>query len=239
MPKPGRGNSLAPMRSDPTLWGAVDAYWERHLLPGDPVLDAALADARAAGLPAADVSPSQGRLLQLLARSHGARRILELGTLAGYSTIWLARALPPGGRLVTLEREPAHAAVARANLERAGVADRVELRVGPALETLPQLAGERFDLAFLDADKASTDLYLERVLELLRPGGLLIADNVVRGGAVAAPGPGDPSTEGIRRFASRLAAEPRLEATAIQTVGAKGHDGFVLALLSEDGLSRS
>jgi predicted O-methyltransferase YrrM len=151
----------------------------------------------------------------------------------GYSTIWLARALPPGGRLVTLERDPAHAAVARANLERAGLADRVELRVGPALETLPRLAGERFDLAFLDADKAATDAYLAWALELLRPGGLLIADNVVRGGAVIDPGPGDPSTEGIRRFAERLAAEPRLEATAIQTVGAKGHDGFVLALVCD------
>jgi predicted O-methyltransferase YrrM len=227
------GNSLAPMHSDQARWSAVDAWWEQRLLPADPVLDAVLADARAAGLPPADVSPSQGRLLHLLARSHGARRILELGTLAGYSTIWLARALPAGGRLVTLERDPAHAAVARGNLERARLADRVELHVGPALETLPQLAGEPFDLAFLDADKASTDLYLDRVLELLRPGGLIVADNVVRGGAVADPGSGDPSTEGIRRFAARLAAEPRLEATAIQTVGAKGHDGFVLALLSD------
>jgi predicted O-methyltransferase YrrM len=221
------------MDSDQARWSAVDAWWEQWLLPRDPVLDAALADARAAGLPAADVSPSQGGLLALLARSHGARRILELGTLAGYSTIWLARALAPGGRLVTLERDPAHAAVARANLERAGLADRVELHVGPALETLPRLAGDPFDLAFLDADKASTDVYLDHVLELLRPGALIVADNVVRGGAVADPGPGDPSTEGIRRFAARLQAEPRLEATAIQTVGAKGHDGFVLALLSD------
>ena len=221
------------MHPDQARWSAVDAWWEERLLPADPVLDAALADARAAGLPPADVSPSQGRLLQLLARSHGARRILELGTLAGYSTIWLARALPPGGRLVTLERDPAHAAVARGNLERAGLADRVELRVGPALETLPQLAaGGPFDLAFLDADKASTDLYLDQVLELLRPGALIVADNVVRGGAVADPGPGDPSTEGIRRFAARLAAEPRVDATAIQTVGSKGHDGFVLALVA-------
>jgi predicted O-methyltransferase YrrM len=220
------------MESGEVRWSAVDAWWEQRLLTPDPVLDAALADARAAGLPAADVSPSQGRLLQLLARSHGARRILELGTLAGYSTIWLARALPPGGRLVTLEREPGHAAVARANLERAGLEDRVDLRVGPALETLPLLAGERFDLAFLDADKAATDAYLTWALDLLRPGGLLIADNVVRGGAVIDPGPGDPSTEGIRRFAARLAAEPRLEATMIQTVGAKGHDGFVLALVA-------
>ena len=221
------------MHPDQARWSAVDAWWEERLLPADPVLDAALADARAAGLPPADVSPSQGRLLQLLARSHGARRILELGTLAGYSTIWLARALPPGGRLVTLERDPAHAAVARGNLERAGLADRVELRVGPALETLPQLAaGDSFDLAFLDADKASTDLYLDQVLELLRPGALIVADNVVRGGAVADPGPGDPSTEGIRRFAARLAAEPRVDATAIQTVGSKGHDGFVLALVA-------
>jgi predicted O-methyltransferase YrrM len=215
-----------------TRWSAVDAWWAQRLLAPDPVLDAALADARAAGLPAADVSPSQGRLLQLLARSHGAQRILELGTLAGYSTIWLARALGPGGRLVTLEREPAYAAVARANLERAGLSDRVELRVGPALETLPLLAGERFDLAFLDADKAASDAYLPWMLELLRPGGLLIADNVVRAGAVIDPGPADASTEGIRRFAARLAAEPRVEATAIQTVGAKGHDGFVLALVS-------
>jgi predicted O-methyltransferase YrrM len=224
--------TLAPMHSDQSLWSAVDAFWERHLLADDAVLDAALADARAAGLPAAEVSPSQGRLLYLLARSHGARRILELGTLAGYSTIWLARALPPDGRVVTLEREPAHAAVARANLERARLADRVELHVGPALETLPRLEGERFDLAFLDADKASADADLDQVLELLRPGGMLIADNVVRGGSVIGSGPGDPSTEGIRRLAARLAAEPRLEATAIQTVGAKGHDGFVLALLS-------
>jgi predicted O-methyltransferase YrrM len=227
------------MDADQSRWNAVDAWWERQLLPPDPVLDAALADARAAGLPPADVSPSQGRLLQLLARSHGARRILELGTLAGYSTIWLARALPAGGRLVTLERDPAHAAVARANLARAGLADRVDVRVGPALETLPHLRGEPFDLAFLDADKAATDAYFEWALALLRPGGLLIADNVVRGGAVLDGADGDRSSEGIRRFAARLAAEPRVESTAIQTVGVKGHDGFVLALVDDDGLSRS
>ena len=200
------------MHPDQARWSAVDAWWEERLLPADPVLDAALADARAAGLPPADVSPSQGRLLQLLARSHGARRILELGTLAGYSTIWLARALPPGGRLVTLERDPAHAAVARGNLERAGLADRVELRVGPALETLPQLAGEPFDLAFLDADKASTDLYLEHVLGLLRPGALIVADNVVRGGAVADPGPRRREHRGhppLRRPPGRRAARGR------------------------------
>jgi predicted O-methyltransferase YrrM len=208
-------------------WEAVDRYLAEHLAPGDPVLDAALAASEAAGLPPASVSPLQGRLLELVARLCSARAILEIGTLGGYSTIWLARALPPDGRLVTLEADARHARVARANLAHAGLAALVEVVEGPALETLPRLEGP-FDLVFIDADKERSVDYLGLALERSRPGTLIVADNVVRGGAVADPARDDPRVQGVRRFFELAAAEPRLEATAIQTVGAKGWDGFAL-----------
>jgi predicted O-methyltransferase YrrM len=205
----------------------VDRYVTALLVRPDAALEAAHEASAAAGLPAHDVSAPQGKLLELLAKAIGARAILELGTLGGYSTIWLARALPPGGRLVTLEVEPRYAEVARTNLARAGLAGVVEVRVGPALETLPQLEGP-FDLIFLDADKAESPDYLEWALRLSRPGTLIVADNVVRGGAVADAASDDPRVRGIRRFNELVAAEPRLEATVIQTVGSKGWDGFAL-----------
>lgn len=218
-------------------WTAVDRYFADLLLPADPMLEAALAASDAAGLPPHNVSPSQGKLLMLLARLQGARRILEIGTLGGYSTIWLARALPAGGRLVTLEADATHLEVARANIARAGLADLVELRLGPALETLPRLAAEGrapFDLIFIDADKPNNPDYLAWALRLARRGSLIIADNVVRNGAVIDAASGDPNVRGVRRFNARLAAEPRVSATAVQTVGSKGYDGFVLALVTAD-----
>jgi len=218
-------------------WTAVDEYIGGLLLQPDPALDAALTDSAAAGLPPINVSPAQGKLLQLLARLQGARAILEIGTLAGYSTIWLARALPPGGRLITLEAEPKHAEVARANIARAGLSDVVELRLGQALETLPRLAAEGrgpFDLIFIDADKQSTAEYFAWALRLARRGSLIMVDNVVRNGAVADADSADPSIQGIRRFNEVLAAEGRVSATAIQTVGSKGYDGFALALVTAD-----
>ena len=221
------------MSGDPR-WDRVDAYYQGLLAPGDPVLEQALAEANRAGLPAISVSPLQGRLLEVLGRALGARRILEVGTLAGYSTIWLARALPPDGRLVTLELEERHAAVARANLDHAGLGDRVEVRVGPADASLRALVAEGagpFDLVFIDADKDGYATYLERALELTRPGSLIIADNVVRGGEVADPGSREQNVAGVRRFNERLAAEPRLAATAVQTVGVKGYDGFAIAVV--------
>ncbi|HEX4837786.1 MAG TPA: O-methyltransferase [Solirubrobacteraceae bacterium] len=221
------------------LWTAVDRYICDHLLREDPVLDAALRASDAAGLPPIAITPNQGRLLELLVRVHGARRILELGTLGAYSTIWLARALPADGRLVTLEANPHYAEVARANIANAGLADVVQLRVGPALQTLPELAGEGapFDLIFIDADKQNNPGYLEWSLKLSRPGTLIVADNVVRGGAIldaeaSDPRLGDGGVQGVRRFYELLGAEPRLSATAIQTVGAKGYDGFALALVA-------
>ncbi|MCW2995870.1 MAG: O-methyltransferase family 3 [Conexibacter sp.] len=213
-----------------STWDAVDTYINAQLVGEDPILDAALARAAAAGLPAHDVAPNQGKLLHLLARISGARTILELGTLAGYSTIWLARALPEGGRLVTLEAEPAYAEVARANLEDAGLADRVEVRVGAALETLPRLEGP-FDLVFLDADKQRNPEYLEWALRLTRPGSLIVADNVVRDGELANAASEDPRVQGIRRFTELLGAASNVTATAVQTVGSKGWDGFALALV--------
>ena len=215
-------------------WVAVDRYITDLLVRPDPALDAALAASDAAGLPAINVAPNHGKLLHLLARVQGARSILEIGTLGGYSTIWLARALPPDGRLVTLELDAGYAEVARANLERAGVAERVDLRVGPALESLERLDAEGagpFDLIFVDADKASNDHYLRWALRLSRPGTLIVADNVVRAGAVAEPDSADPQVQGIRRMNDLIAGEPRLTATAIQTVGAKGYDGFALMLV--------
>ncbi|HLX95245.1 MAG TPA: O-methyltransferase [Verrucomicrobiae bacterium] len=217
-------------------WTAVDRYLAGLLGPPDPVLDAALADSAAAGLPAINVSPTQGRLLQLLARMQGTRNILEIGTLGGYSTIWLAQALPTGGRLITLEFDPKHAEAARANLARAGLTAVVELRVGRALDTLPQLAAEGrgpFDLIFIDADKPGTADYFVWALKLSRRGSVIIVDNVVRKGAVADAASDDPNVQGMRRFLDVLAAEKRVNATVIQTVGSKGYDGFALALVTE------
>ena len=215
-------------------WSAVDRFITDLLVPADPALDAALSDSVAAGLPAISVSPNQGKFLHLLARLRGAHSILEIGTLGGYSTIWLARALPEGGRLITLEAEPKHAEIARANIARAGLTDVVELRLGLALETLPGIASEGvgpFDLVFIDADKVSTADYFTWALKLARRGSLIIVDNVVRKGAVADASSTDPDVQGVRRFYEVLAAEPRVSATAIQTVGSKGYDGFALALV--------
>jgi predicted O-methyltransferase YrrM len=219
-------------------WSAVDSYLDEQLVGPDPELEAALAASAAAGLPAISVTPSQGKLLQLLARSIGARRILEVGTLGAYSTIWLARALPADGRLVTLEASSQYADVARANIARAGLSDAVDLRVGAALETLPQLHAEGwdFDLVFIDADKRHTPEYFTWALELTHPGSMIIADNVIRDGAVIDFADEDPVLLGSRRLHELLAADRvegrRVSATTIQTVGAKGYDGFTLALVN-------
>ncbi|WP_437970928.1 O-methyltransferase [Sorangium sp. So ce260] len=218
-------------------WSAVDRYITDLLVQPDAALDAALEASAAAGLPPINVAPNQGKLLHLLARIHGARSILEIGTLGGYSTIWLARALPAGGRLITLESEPKHADVARANLERAGLADLVELRLGRALDTLPGLAAEGrgpFDLIFIDADKPSNPDYFAWALKLSRRGSVIVIDNVVRRGAVVDPESADPNVQGVRRLHELLAAERRVSATAIQTVGSKGYDGLAVALVTAD-----
>jgi len=215
-------------------WTAVDRYITDLLIPPDPALDAALQASAAAGLPPISVTPNQGKLLQLLAKIGGARNILEIGTLGGYSTIWLARALPKTGRLITLEADRKHAEVARANIARAGLSDVVEVRLGRALDALPQLAAERrapFDLIFIDADKAATADYFTWSLKLSRPGSLIIVDNVVRKGAVIDAASRDEDVQGIRRFNQLLSAEKRVSATAIQTVGSKGYDGFAIALV--------
>jgi predicted O-methyltransferase YrrM len=209
----------------------IEDFFDGLLVEPDPVLDAVLRSAREAGLPPHDVTPSQGKLLHLLARAVGAKRILEVGTLAGYSTIWLARALPADGSLTTIERDPRAAEVARANLERAGVTAAVELIEGDAREVLATLEGT-FDLVFLDADKRSNPIYLGEAMRLVRPGSLVVADNVVRGGEVANADTEDPDARGVREFARAVGDDPRLEATAIQTVGTKGHDGFVVALVT-------
>jgi predicted O-methyltransferase YrrM len=215
--------------SGPETWTAVDEYVGRLLAPDDEALAAAVAAAEEAGMPAIQVTPAQAKLLYLLAKTIGARRVLEFGTLAAYSTIWLARALPGDGRLVTLEYEPRHAEVAWANIARAGVGDLVDLRVGPALDSLPGLEGEDpFDLVFIDADKANTPAYYEWSLERVRPGGLIVADNVIRDGSLGDLDDESDATAAQRRLHELLAAEPRVEATTIQTVGAKGYDGFTL-----------
>jgi predicted O-methyltransferase YrrM len=227
-------------------WTSIDRYITDQLVPTDPALEAALRDSDAAGLPPIAVTPNQGKLLELLARIQGARTILELGTLGGYSTIWLARALPAGGRLITLEADPRFAEVARTNIARAGVADVVELRIGAALDTLPQLDAEGagpFDLIFIDADKQNYPGYFEWSLKLSRPGTVIIGDNVVRDGAILDPDAVDPRDpphgegiiKGVRRFYELVGTEPRVSAnaTAIQTVGAKGHDGFALMIVGE------
>ncbi|HEU4737019.1 MAG TPA: O-methyltransferase [Solirubrobacterales bacterium] len=213
-------------------WTAVDEYVTGLLAPPDDALAAALRAGEAAGLPQIQVSPPQGKLLYLLAKTIEAQSILEFGTLAGYSTIWLARALPAEGRLITLEADPHYAEVATASIAAAGLGDVVEVRVGPALDQLPRLEAERagpFDLTFIDADKVHTPDYFAWSLEHSRPGSLIVADNVVRDGRLADSGDEDPAIAAQRRFHEQLAAEPRVEATTIQTVGAKGYDGFTLA----------
>jgi predicted O-methyltransferase YrrM len=218
-------------------WSAVDDYLCNLLLPHDPVLEECLAASAAGGLPEIQVSPTQGKLLQFLARMQGAKRILEFGTLGGYSTIWLARALPADGRLVTLESEAKHAEVARAIIARAGLDKIVDMRLGPALETLPQLAKENqgpFDLIFIDADKEGYPEYFKWALRFSRRGTVIIADNVVRKGAVIEPNHEDPRVQGVRRFFDLVAAEPRVTSTAIQTVGGKGYDGLAVSMVIAD-----
>ena len=219
------------------LWTQVDDYFNGLLLPPDPALDAALEASNAAGLPSIAVAPNQGRLLMLLAKMRGARAILEIGTLGGYSTIWLARGLVPGGRLISLEANAKHAEVARANLARAGFAAVAEVRVGAALTALAKLEAEGagpFDFIFIDADKPSTPDYFAWALKLARRGAVIVADNVVRDGAVIDADSRSADVKGIRRFLALAAAEPRVEATAIQTVGAKGYDGLAIALVVAD-----
>jgi predicted O-methyltransferase YrrM len=219
------------------VWTAVDRHFTNLLVPADPVLEEALRASAAAGLPPHHVSPTEGKLLSLLARIQGARAILEIGTLGGYSTIWLARELPTDGHLITLEIDARHAEVARANIARAGLADVVEVRVGRAVEILPQLAAEGrgpFDLIFIDADKQSNVEYFAWALKLSRRGSVIVADNVVRNGALVDATSADPSVQGVRRFLDLVAREPRVSVTAIQTVGTKGYDGFAIALVTAD-----
>lgn len=216
-------------------WAAVDDYIEERLLVADPVLERVLAANAAAGLPAIDVSPAQGKLLNLLVRMCGARRVLEIGTLGGYSTIWMARGLPPEGRVVTLEFSPHHAATAEANIAAAGLAGRIEVRVGAAAETLPVLAAEGagpFDFIFIDADKPSNPVYLDWAVRLARPGTVIVLDNVVRNGAVADTQSTDANVLGSRAGFDFFHGHPRLDATALQTVGGKGYDGFAVAIVS-------
>ncbi|MFI9598524.1 MULTISPECIES: O-methyltransferase [Streptomyces] len=222
--------------SDSQLWDDVDSYFTTLLSPEDEPLQAAVRDSDAEGLPHINVTANQGKLLHLLAQVQGARAILEIGTLGGYSTIWLARALPADGRLISLEYAAHHADVARRNIARAGLDRVAEVRVGPALESLPQLADENpppFDLVFIDADKANNRHYVEWALRLTRAGSLIVLDNVVRGGHVTDPTSTDPSVLGTRAALELIAEHPRLEGTAIQTVGSKGHDGFALVRVLE------
>jgi predicted O-methyltransferase YrrM len=215
-------------------WTEVDQYFSASLLRSDPILESALEASVAAGLPAISVSPNQGKLLQMLAQILGARSILEIGTLGGYSTIWLARGLRAEGHLITLEVDPKHAEVARHNVARAGLQNVVDVRIGNAVEILPQLSAQRrgpFDLIFIDADKPNIPLYFEWALKLSRPGTLIIVDNVVRDGAVIDADSSDPSVQGVRRFIELLGAESRASGTVIQTVGIKGYDGFAIVLV--------
>ncbi len=216
------------------LWSAVDDYIVSNLLPPDPALEQALQSNAAAGLPSIDVAPNQGKLLHLLARIQRAERFLEIGTLGGYSTIWLARALPASGRLITLEVEPRHAKVAAANVARAGLSSLVDIRVGPALDSLAQLHQEGaapFDFIFIDADKPNNAAYLDWSVQLSRPGTVIVVDNVIREGAVIQADDSDSRVQGSRRLFESLVADTRLDATSLQTVGSKGYDGFVLALV--------
>ena len=217
------------------IWEAVDKYLDKMLIPQDSALDDALKSAEAANLPAIQVSSVQGKLLHLLAHILGARKILEIGTLGGYSTIWMARALPDGGRIITLEADPKHAEVARKNFARAGVESKVELRLGKALDTLPQVASDRlgpFDLVFIDANKSNMPEYFEWALKLSRVGSVIIADNVVRAGAVLDAESKDPDIQGIRRFLEMAGQEKRVSATALQTVSTKNYDGFAFLLVT-------
>jgi len=212
-------------------WTTIDDYYEDMLTTPDAALAAALTASESAGLPAHNVSPLQGKLLMLLAQMQGAKTILEVGTLGGYSTIWLARALPPHGRLITLELDPDHAQVARENIQQAGFAHQVEVRVGAAVDLLSQLAdeGHTFDLVFIDADKQNNTRYVEGALRLTQPGAVIIVDNVIRAGAVADADSQDDRVQGVRHMNAFIHSEPRLDATAVQTVGSKGYDGFLLA----------
>jgi len=217
------------------LWTSVDEYVCDQLIPANPAIESALEASAAAGLPEIQVSPAMGRLLQLYVRMLQARRVLELGTLGGYSTIWLAGGLPPGGRIISIESETHHAEVARINLARAGYADQVEVRTGEALTLLPELLEENrqpFDLIFIDADKENYAPYLEWALRFSRSGTVIIADNVVRNGAITNPEDADSRVQGVRKFYELLAAEPRVSATVIQTVGCKGYDGFAVGLVN-------
>ena len=220
--------------SDTQLWSAVDTYFADLLAPTDPLLDAALAANNAAELPAIDVTRNQGKFLQVLVQITQAKRVLELGLLGGYSTMWMARGLPEGGRIISLERSQKHADVALGNLTRAGLIDRVEIRVGPALESLPVLASEGagpFDLIFLDADKPNNANYLQWAMKLARPGTVIVVDNIVRQGKVIEADSDDENVQGSRRTAEALAAEPRLSSVVMQTVGSKGYDGFAIAVV--------
>ncbi|HXS77677.1 MAG TPA: O-methyltransferase [Terracidiphilus sp.] len=217
------------------VWKKVDNFFTDALIPADAALDAVVAANRNAELPAIDVTPLQGKFLELLIRATGAKRVLEMGTLGGYSTIWLARAVGEDGKVITLEREKRHAEIAQRNFDNAGVAKRVELRIGPASKSLAGLVAEKtapFDFIFIDADKASYPEYIDWSLKLSRPGTLIIADNVVRDGKVIDPENPDPNIKGVRRFTEMVAAEPRLSATVLQTVGSKGYDGFAIAMVN-------
>ncbi|RWD60744.1 MAG: O-methyltransferase [Mesorhizobium sp.] len=215
-------------------WTAVDDYIVSSLFDADPALDAVLTANREQGLPAIDVSAAQGKLLSLLVRIGSAKKVLEIGTLGGYSTVWMARALPADGKVVTLELDPHHAKVARSNFERAGVSDKVDLRIGPALQSLAALANENagpFDLIFIDADKPNNPNYLDWAMKLARSGTVIVCDNVIRDGAVVDERSGDVNVEGARAAFSFIGGEKRLDGTAIQTVGAKGYDGFAIAIV--------
>ena len=219
----------------PETWNDVDDYIGRLFVPPDPGLDEAQRAATAAGLPPIAVSAAQGKFLHILARLHHSHRILEIGTLGGYSTIWLARALPPDGRLISLEFDPKHADVARGNLKRAGLSERVEVRVGRAIDSLPALAGEApFDLVFIDADKPTTPDYVRWALKLTRPGSVIVVDNVIRDGKIVDTSGTDANVVGMRDALALMAAEPRLTTTALQMVGAKGYDGFAIAVVNDN-----
>lgn len=218
------------------VWTGVDDYFSNLLAPADLALEEALRSSNAAGLPPINVSATQGKLLQLLARMVSARNILEIGTLGAYSSIWMARALPAGGKVITLEADAKHAEVARKNIKFAGLGDKIELRFGAALDTLPKIAAEHlpaFDLSFIDANKSQMPEYFAWCLKLTRPGGIIIADNVVRGGNVVDANSTNPDIQGIRRFLEVAAKEPRVSATALQTVNSKGYDGFAVLLVNE------
>lgn len=218
------------------LWTGVDRYFTRQLHLSDPVLEAAMQANAAAELPAIDVAPNQGKFLNLLASLIHARKILEIGTLGGYSAIWLARALLPGGRLISLEFSAKHAEVAKSNIHRAGLSDRVEIRVGAALDSLPGIANENvapFDFIFIDADKPNNPAYLDWAIRLSRPGTLIVVDNVVRDGAIVDESNGDPAIQGTRKMFDLMSRDPRITSTALQTVGSKGYDGFAMAIVAE------